>query len=142
MKEIVCDASVIAKWFLDETNAEKALQLQQAYVEGLISLIAPDILPFDVLNALRSSNVFSIEELQTIARALSNYGVGLHPLTGTLADKTVDVAVTEEITVYDGSYVALAVLRDAICYTADEVLLHNLSKASKAYVAHLSTFER
>lgn len=142
MDEVVCDASTIAKWFLDEPSSKKALQLQQTYVEGEISLLAPEVLPFEVMNALRYSNVFSLEELQTVARSLSNFGIKLHQFDGILADNTIEIALTEDLTIYDASYVALAVLRDTICYTADLVLLKKLSEEFKAYVEPLSSFER
>lgn len=140
MDEIVSDASTIAKWFLDEPSSAKALQLQQSYIEGKIVLLAPEVLPFEVLNALRYSTVFSVEELQTVAHSLSNYGIQLHPLNGSLADKTIELAVNNDITVYDASYVALAVLHDTVCYTADRVLLNKLSEELKEFVAHLSSF--
>jgi len=49
----VADASVVAKWFLEEADSEPARRLRDDFLEGIVRLRAPSILPFEVLNALR-----------------------------------------------------------------------------------------
>lgn len=51
----VVDASIAIKWFSnDEEFIAESRQLLYAYREGLVSLIAPDHLYHEVLNALRT----------------------------------------------------------------------------------------
>ncbi len=50
--EVVVDASVVVKWFVKEEGSEEALRLRDRYVEGEIQIIAPELITFEVLNAL------------------------------------------------------------------------------------------
>ena len=54
--------------------------------------------------------------------------------SGKLALKTIEIAYKYGITIYHAAYVALAMIRDAILYTADE---ETVSKISKGNVKHL-----
>jgi predicted nucleic acid-binding protein len=45
---------VVVKWFANENYSKEALLLKEAYVKGLENLSAPCILPFEVLNALKT----------------------------------------------------------------------------------------
>ena len=120
---VVVDASVVAKWFLEEEYSVEARLLRDAYVEGLIDLAAPELLPFEVLNALRYSRAYSPGELVEAARALTDFQIALYRLEGRYAERTVELAVEKGITVYDASYVALAAELGTVLYTADEKLL-------------------
>jgi len=137
MEKVVADASVIVKWFIEESYSEKALVLRDMHVNGEIQLIAPSILPFEVLNALKYSNLFNEEELQEVANAISKYGFEYYNLRGELAEKTVELALENEITIYDASYIALAVLKKTKFYTADEKLIKKTKKAVKGVVFHI-----
>ena len=57
--------------------------------------------------------------------------------SGKLALKTIEVAYKYGITIYDAAYAALAIIRDATLYTADEEIV---SKISKGNVKHLKEF--
>ena len=53
MREIVVDASVVLKWYLpDEFWGNRALRLLDMHVRGEVALLAPTLLPYEVLNAL------------------------------------------------------------------------------------------
>ena len=57
-RPVVVDASVVAKWYLEEEYTEKALKLRDMHVNGEIELTAPELLLFEVLNAIRYSRFF------------------------------------------------------------------------------------
>jgi len=63
-RPVVVDASVVAKWYLEEEYTEKALKLRDMHVNGEIELTAPELLLFEVLNAIRYSGVFPVGELR------------------------------------------------------------------------------
>ncbi len=56
--EAVVDASVVVKWFVREEYTGEPLRLRDAYVDGLVDLLAPYLLPMEVLNALKYSGRF------------------------------------------------------------------------------------
>ena len=49
---VVVDASLAAKWLIEEDDSYKAHAVLQAWVAGDIARIAPHLLPFEVANAL------------------------------------------------------------------------------------------
>jgi len=97
MEKVVVDASVVVKWYINEDYSENARELRNMYINGQIELIAPELLPYEVLNALKYSNYFKKEELVQIAKSLTFYGFILFPLTGKLAEKTVEIAVSKDV---------------------------------------------
>ncbi|MBO3842540.1 MAG: type II toxin-antitoxin system VapC family toxin, partial [Candidatus Brockarchaeota archaeon] len=138
MVKVVSDASVVVKWFIQEKESEKALKLRDMHVSGQLDIAAPELLFFEVLNALKSSRLFSEEELKTAANSLLNYRVELHPLNKQLAEKTVEIAVQTNLTIYDAAYVALAVDLDTVLYTADGKIVETAGEKYSGRVLHVS----
>jgi predicted nucleic acid-binding protein len=120
---VVIDASVIAKWFLEEVYSTNALLLRDKYIAGEIELASPCIMPFEVLNALRYSGIYSKDALVNVVRSLDRYGIELWDLIGTYGQRVVEVAMELDMSVYDASYVALAEIANAKLVTADEEIL-------------------
>ncbi|MCX8183754.1 MAG: type II toxin-antitoxin system VapC family toxin [Crenarchaeota archaeon] len=138
MAKVVSDASVVVKWFIQEKESEKALKLRDMHVSGQLEIAAPQLLFFEVLNALKSSNLFSEEELKTAANSLLNYRVELHPLNKKLAEKTVEIAFKTGLTIYDAAYVALAVELDTVLYTADGKIVETADGEYSGHVLYVS----
>jgi predicted nucleic acid-binding protein len=130
----VVDASVVAKWFLEEEATLEARKLRDDFFEGLVQLRAPAILPFEVLNALRYHPRFPDRHLVEASRALDRAAILTVPLTGDFLERTVGIARDRELSIYDASYLALAALADCPLYTADEALLETAS-AEESVVA-------
>jgi len=137
--KIVVDASVVVKWFVEERYSGEALTIRNSFIEGLIDIAVPSILYFEVLNALKYSGAFGEDELKKIARILEDYQFTAYQLEGAYAEKTVEVAMRKGITIYDASYVALALIEEADLYTADEKLL--MKTRDLKMVKHLKDFE-
>ena len=95
-------------------RSKGALRLRDAFINGLIDLIAPSILHFEVLNALKYSGAFGEDELKEVARILDDYQFTLYGLEGIYSEKTIEVAMRKGITIYDASYVALALIHNTI----------------------------
>ncbi|RLE63376.1 MAG: hypothetical protein DRJ38_07670, partial [Thermoprotei archaeon] len=72
------------------------------------------------------------------AISLSSYGIELYSLRGELAQKTVEIAVKENITVYDAAYIALAQELNTIFYTADEKLIKKMGEEYSKIMFHIS----
>jgi len=141
MERVISDASVIVKWFIEEENSDKALKLRDKYINGEIIIAAPQLLPFEVLNALKYSNLFNKKELEDAATSLSCYGIELYPLKNEFARKSVKIALENNITIYDSSYIALAIILNSKLYTADEKLIEKLDKKYKKLIIHIAEFK-
>ena len=139
LKVVVVDASVIAKWFVEEEYSAEALKVREDYINRLIDIAVPELLPFEVLNALRFNPEFGENQLKESARALAKYGLWLFPVLGELAEKTVENAFKYGITIYDSSYLSLAMMEGKPFYTADENLIAKLK--GNPYVHHIREYE-
>jgi predicted nucleic acid-binding protein len=52
-EKVVIDASVAFKWFVGEKDSLIARRLAEDYGPGLVDLSSVELMPFEVLNALR-----------------------------------------------------------------------------------------
>ena len=138
MVRYVADASIVAKWFLEEEVSSDARRLRDDYASDLVELDAPAILPFEVLNAAKYAMVFSADELRRVAEALDAFAIPIRPLEGSLALAAVDISSSTKLTVYDASYIALARELDATLYTADSAILAATKRLKHA--AHIETY--
>ncbi len=94
-----------------------------------------------MLNALYFKRLFSEEELKYISEALEAYSFTLFSLSGEYASKTLEVSFKNRITIYDASYVALAIIRNTMLYTADEKLYKKLGKEHSRFVKTILTIK-
>ncbi|RLF06125.1 MAG: PIN domain nuclease [Thermoprotei archaeon] len=134
---IVIDASVVVKWFVEEEFSREARLMRDSYVNRLIDLAAPSLMPYEVLNALKYSGAFGEDELKDLAIALDDYQIELYELKGDIALKAIEIAMRKGVTIYDAAYIALAQHLRSILYTADERLIR---KIGGNYVRHTSQF--
>ena len=133
-KKIVVDASVVAKWYLIEEYSDNAIKLRNDYVRGLVQIIVPSLLEYEVLNALRYSGVYNLDELKRIGSSLNKYGFITYNLENDIKDLAIKLAFKENITLYDASYIALALKFNTLLYTADQELVTKFSNIAR----HLS----
>ena len=127
----VVDASVVAKWFLEEEHSENARRLRDAFATDRLVLSAPSVLLYETLNALWASGLFDEDELALASRSLCKYGFDLwEPAEGVL-ERSARISYGKGITVYDSSYVALARHLGTALFTADEELVRKFPDVAK-----------
>lgn len=119
-KIVVIDASVATKWFVEEEFTEQALKIVDDYERRLIDLRSTQLLPFEVLNALRYNPEAGETEIEKAAEALARFKIALYPLLGDFVAQCVRAALKYGLTIYDASYLSLGRLLNCDLYTADE----------------------
>lgn len=117
----VVDASVVIKWFSEnnEDNLKQALKLQKLHLQRDCFLIAPDLLVYEVVNALRHNPHFKQNDTKTAIKSLYKMELGLMEPGEKEIERAADLAYEKNITIYDASYVALARQHKAFLITAD-----------------------
>jgi predicted nucleic acid-binding protein len=136
---VVIDASVVAKWFVEEEGSDNARRLQ-----GL-SLFAPDLLIVETTNVLWKKvrlGGFDAAFLSPAIRVMRHANLTLIDSL-ILADRAVDLAVRLNHAVYDCYYLALSEQRDLPMVSADSRLRRKLEAApdiSTARVHDLAVF--
>ena len=128
MEKIVVDASLVVKWFITEEYSNLALQIRDRFINGQLELFAPNLLHYEVLNALKYSNLFSLDNLLDAIISLENYGIIQVPLNGDYAHKTMKLALDLNISIYDAAYVGLTDTLGICAYSADKKLVDTVNK--------------
>ncbi|MGI0085083.1 MAG: type II toxin-antitoxin system VapC family toxin, partial [Nitrososphaerales archaeon] len=131
------DASVLVKWYVQEVDSDKALVLRDRHVNGEVELAAPVLISYETLNALKYTGLFSNKELKDIAVSIQKYGISLHGLERKTAELTLDAVEKNDITVYDASYLGLAMNLGTEFITADQKLIDLLAGNYSKTVKHL-----
>jgi predicted nucleic acid-binding protein len=123
MRSCVIDSSVAVKWFSQEAGTEAALVLREDAFSGKCRLEAPDLLLFELANALRFNSRFNAEDVKLALGSILDMGISFHSAEGPLLSRAVDLAFRYRMTVYDACFIALADIRGLPLITADEKLM-------------------
>ena len=116
----VLDASVVLKWFVDEADSVRALQLREEFCRGTREIVVPDLLLFEVANALRYNPGFTAEAIKRAIRTLFDMGLEVVAPTYSLVAEAIELAKSLDVTCYDAVYLALAEQLGLEFVTADE----------------------
>ncbi len=133
---LVIDASTVAKWFLEEEDSERALSVRDAHIDGRVELTAPDLIVFEVANALNYNPKVSDEQLAARIQDLFDYDIDLVPPSAEYTARTVRTARELSVSVYDASYIALSDIIATNLVTADRKLHDKISKKRQSYLLH------
>jgi len=124
--ELVLDASVIMKWFLPEKLSSKAIEFRQQHLSGKITLSAPCLLPFEIINALATKSQIEKKVVLQAAKVFYFTKIKEHSLNESLANTTVLMVKKYGLSAYDASYVALAKKLSCKFITADKKLFNKI----------------
>lgn len=121
MRHLVLDASVILKWFArdGERHLGAARALRNEYERGLLVVVAPRILPVELLAATATTTAWPSERLARVAEELNRLKFDLRePPMSELARW-----LGRGLTGSDAAYAAVASAGDVPLITDDEELL-------------------
>jgi len=104
----VLDASVILKWFLQERDSHLALDFKERYLAGEISIALPDLILYELANALRFNPNFKRKTVIDSLLAVIDLDIDITAPTPNLLKKSLDFAFDNNISVYDSIYISLA----------------------------------
>jgi len=123
---IVLDASVIAKWFLQEEASERALQYRSLHTKGKEHIFVPAILLYELANLFAYKKDFSSEDSVKVFRSLIEFGLEIVHFYFEDFSRLVMLAKQKDITVYDAAYIELAIRFNCFFITADEKLFEKV----------------
>lgn len=132
MNGIVPDASVVLKWYLlDEEFGKQAISLLSGYATGELSIVAPTLLQYEVLNGLLIAQKRGRIEEKKILRAVEGFFdldiplKSIAPLYGRIWRYCKRLGVT----VYDASYLAVAE-HEGLPFITGDLRLYKLVKGA------------
>lgn len=114
MKTYILDTSVVIKWFNQEReeHIDKASKIYQDFIDGRINIIIPNLLLLELINVLRIGKKLTKAEIKEIVNIIYRLPVTIEHPTQTVLIKTIEIAEKNNITAYDGLFLALAEAED------------------------------
>ena len=114
VKKFVLDTSVVVKWFSgDEDDAEHANKLRHQIQEGLCVITIPDLLFYELANALRHNPNFTAEDVRVALDSVFDMEFDIRKVDSSV------IAFKFNVTVYDAYFLALSQLESKPFVTAD-----------------------
>lgn len=120
--ELVIDASVVAKWFLEEEKRQTAENLRKKHLEKKIKLVAPTLLFFELANLLITKKTVSPRKAGEALIVFLKMQIPLFPLEEEELYFWMNESRQRNISAYDVAYIALAKSRNCQFITADKKL--------------------
>lgn len=120
MKEFVIDTSVVVKWFSkDEDDSAIALHLRQEMLDGHCTLIAPDLLIYELANALKYNPNFTSKDVKASMDSVYNMGIDIRGVDNLVITHAIEIAFKFNATIYDACFMALSRIEKKPFLTAD-----------------------
>ncbi len=125
MKVYVIDASVAVKWYIPEPCSDQAVYYLKLLKAGQAKLLAPKLIIAELGNVLWKKEIsgeLARSEVQLIGETLaSSFPAGLMD-NRLFLSAALELAIDLKMTLHDGLYLALAIVKRAALVTADKKL--------------------
>lgn len=125
MSGFVVDASLVVKWFVPEVHSGAA----RKWLDASYDYIAPDLLFPEAGNAMWKKvrrGELSPDDAQSLVNDISAVGIEVVSMRALVSDAH-KLAVATGITVYDATYLALAVRLETQVITGDDKFARRLA---------------
>lgn len=134
------DASVIVKWFSqdNESDYDKTRELIMAFSNGSLNLFVPDLLLYELSNALLKGKKFDYKKIKSALKYIHSLQIEIFSANLNLLNKAIQIAFDYDLTIYDAIYVSLAQLKNCPFITANP---RCFKKIKEDYVINLSDIE-
>ena len=124
----VLDASIVLKWFLKEQDSNKAINLKRKIRDGELIAIAPDLILYELANALRYKKGYKPELVSEAINAIIDLDMEIIVPTESLIKESAIISFEKDISIYDAIYVALAKETGYNFITADKKPYRNIKE--------------
>jgi len=110
MKGFVLDTSVVLKWFSEfgENDLPQAFQLRQALLDGSVTFTVPELLFYELSNALRYNPSLSSKDVREALDSVMDMGFVVKGVDKRVMADAISIAFRYGVTVYDAYFLALA----------------------------------
>ena len=123
---MVIETSVVAKWFVEEDERDKAILVRNQLLSGKISLVAPRLLIYEMGNVLTLNTNLNSKEISDALRSLVDIGLEIYVMGFDELEMATKISRKFNITFYDAVFASLAKILDTKLVTADKSLTRKL----------------
>ena len=117
--EAVIDASTAIKWISEEEGTEDSLRLRDEHIRGRTVLSSPDLIIYEMANALRYKPDFNEVKVAQAINSIIDLQIDLINPGKELIQRSLQNAYAYNITLYDSCYLSLAELLGIKVITSD-----------------------
>lgn len=135
MKTLIIDSSIFLGWIFPDENDIYSTTIHNDFLHRRIDLVAPSILLYEVLNAIRSA-ILRRRIDKTIGNALVNESLHALPQLvdfSSFAKDAYQLSNEYDISIYDASYVVLSQKEKLPFYTGDKKLADKLKNLKSVF---------
>jgi predicted nucleic acid-binding protein len=121
MRGFVLDTSVVLKWFSEsgEGDLDQALKLRQSMRDGNVFFVVPDLMFYELANALRHNPNFSKEDVGQAIHSVLEMGFEVQGVEAGVVEEAISLSYKHKVTVYDSYFLALSKREGKPFITAD-----------------------
>lgn len=117
---VVLDTSIIYKWLREEDNRHLSLKILDDFLDGKEEVIVPDIILYELSNALAFKKELTEEEILEAWEFFIDLNIQIFVPDSRFVEKCIKFAKKYRVTVYDASYAVLAKEKRCNLITKDE----------------------
>lgn len=127
------DSSVIAKWFVQEEDSDKALEIRDLFIQKKHRVSTISLLRYELGNVLWKHPAKRIESVREDFESLSEMAIPTLDIDDPkVLTRVFETARSLEITFYDASYLTATEESKAVLVTADKKLFGRLKRRKDA----------
>lgn len=118
---VIVDASIIYEWLTEEDNDPNppAIRLLRQFLDRKENVLIPDIVLYELANALSTKTNLTFKEIQDAWNLFERLNLNVISPSLKFIRKSIKFSREYHVTVYDASYVVLALEKKCILLTAD-----------------------
>lgn len=115
----IVDTSVAVKWIdpKNEKHVSQAENLLDMAISGQIKLFSPDLIVYELLNALRKGKKTPSLQMKSDLSLFLNLPLVIIPYYENLLSEAARIAEDYQLTIYDATFLALAKINNATLVT-------------------------
>lgn len=129
---VIVDTSIVYKWVTEEDKGvgSPALSLLQQFLTGKEDFLAPDILLYELANALSTKTSLSWEEIEKAWAVFEDLHLRIANPSLKFTKESMRFSKNHHVSVYDAFYIVLAKEKKCNFITADAQLVKKVNLPS------------
>lgn len=135
---LVLDASVIVKWFCDEEYTDIASEIRDKFLRGNLDIFVPELMFYEVSNAVRYNKAFSEEDRIQIIEDLFSVGFNVIASNKEILSIAMKLAVDTNTPIYDNVYLAVGRLKNCHFITTDKEYVNKSNSDDVLFISDWS----
>jgi predicted nucleic acid-binding protein len=134
---VVLDTSIIVKWFCEEEYTDIALRIRGRFFGRELDVVVPDLMFYEVTNAIRYNMVLSMEEKLELIEDIYSTDFDVVSSTKEILSEAMDSALDTDTTIYDNVYLAVGRFKKCNLITADKVFRNKINTNEVIFIGEL-----